>query len=385
MILFITPALRNYRLELFEKLCKNYPIKFIFTSHIQNVEYGGIRVPESWNYEKVNIISDRLFHIVDASNFRNWLHFTKFLLSDNYEIILSSPAENYYNFLSLIISKLRFKKIVFWGEVWYFPYNKFYLKIYHTLIKLMLERGDAVICTGEKSYAFYKKILKNKTAVFFAPNYVIPYKQRDPAELFATLSAKDPKICNKRIILYMSRVIKRKGLDYLINAFKLLEDKGYDFYLLIVGTGDFEEYCRKLADQLQIKNIMFVGYVNDSEIELFYNVCDVFVLPSIFLDDFPEPAGYVVFEAMSVGKPVVVTDAVGARELVINGVNGYVVKERDIIGLSQALSKILIDQKIRENMGIKSKELFKECINLERQFKSFKSAIDYVKQKKHDE
>ena len=73
---------------------------------------------------------------------------------------------------------------------------------------------------------------------------------------------------------------------------------------------------------------MFKGYIQDSDVELYHNVCDVLVLPSIFLDDYPEPNGYVLYESMSVGKPLVVTDAVGATpEFVRDGVNGFVLKE----------------------------------------------------------
>ena len=127
MIEFITPALRNYRLELFEKLDKEYSIKFIFTGHEKVREFGGMNIPNSWNYENTNITSARGLDTINNNNFISWLRFARSLLSDKYELILSSPAEHYYNLVTLIVSKLRFKKIIFWGESWYWPSNRIVL------------------------------------------------------------------------------------------------------------------------------------------------------------------------------------------------------------------------------------------------------------------
>jgi glycosyltransferase involved in cell wall biosynthesis len=370
MIEFIHPALRNYRVQLFEKLNKKYSIKFIFTEQQETKEFGGVEIPQSWKYENINV----------TNSLANWLRLTRALLKDNYELILTSPAEAKYNVLALIVSKLRFKKIIFWGESWYWPSNTVVRKLYfHFLFKWLLEQGDAIIAMGEKQYAFYANVLKRKTGIFYAPKYVIPYKKRDASKLIERLAIEDRKILGKKIILYMSQIIKRKGLDYLIRAFRLLEDKVDNIYLLIVGSGPFEGYCRKLAKELGVRNIMFKGYVPESEIELYHNLCNVLVLPSIFLDDYPEPNGYVLYESMSVGKPLVVTDAVGATpELVRNGKNGFVVKNRNTDELVGALFRIVTDENLEEKMSIKSKEIFEEKVSLERQFETFKTAVEYV-------
>ena len=180
----------------------------------------------------------------------------------------------------------------------------------------------------------------------------------------------------------MSQIIKRKGLDYLIRAFRLVEDKCDDVYLLIAGSGPFEGYCKKLAKDLGVKNIIFKGYVEESDVEFYHNVCDVLALPSIFLDDYPEPDGYVVYESMSVGKPLVVTYATGAAEMIREGENGFVVKERNAAELAEALYKILADETLQEKMSNESKKIFEEKISLEKQFEAFKAAIDFVQGKR---
>jgi glycosyltransferase involved in cell wall biosynthesis len=377
MIEFVTPCVRNYRLELFEKLAVKYPVKFIFT-------YGEVEelatAPKSWSYENIQVVNSRPLDIIkNAHSFTNWLRFTRALLRDKYEIIISSPAENAYNLLALIVSKLRFKKVIFWGESWYWPSNSIARKIYNIIFKWYLEHADAIIAMGEKQYGFYANTLNRKNGIFCAPKYVIPYEKRDATKLIEDLALADKRILDKKIILYMSQIIERKGLEYLIRAFRLVENRFNNVYLLIVGSGYFEEYCKKLSKELGIKNIMFKGYIQDSEVELYHNVCDVLVLPSIFLDDYPEPNGYVLYESMSVGKPLVVTDAVGATpEFVRDGVNGFVVKERNITEIADALSKILTDKEMQEKMSFESRRIFEEKISLERQFEAFKAAINFV-------
>ena len=75
----------------------------------------------------------------------------------------------------------------------------------------------------------------------------------------------------------------RKGLDYLIKAFSLLE-KETNSALLIVGEGPFRKECEDLIKELGIKNVFFIGGVDDILKASYYRVCDVFVLPAIFLN-----------------------------------------------------------------------------------------------------
>jgi len=369
MIEFIHPALMNYRFELFEKLQKEYNIKFIFVMHEPQKEFGGINIPSEWNFENINLKKNSL---------TNWLRFVGRLLKDDYELIIVGPAEIPYCLVTFLICKLRAKKLIAWGEGWHWSENTWYWKLYTKLLKIILRKVDAIVASGEKSQNFYKNILENRVEVFNIRNCVFPYKKRDPSQLIKKLAEEDSNIINKKIVLFLSRIVRIKGLDYLIKAFKILESELNNVYLLIVGSGDFEDYCKKLANDLEIKNIMFRGYTsNEKEIELYYNLCDVFVLPSIFYKDSGEAIGYVVCESMGVGKPLVVTNAVGAApEYVKDNVNGFVVKEKNAEELYEALLKILSNEKLAKEMGEKSKETYNEKISLEKQFEAFKNVID---------
>jgi glycosyltransferase involved in cell wall biosynthesis len=334
-------------------------------------EFGGIRVPASWNYENINV----------TKSLTNWLLLARALLRDDYEVAITSPSETNWDILVLLIAKLRKKKLIFWGESWHWPSNTLLRKTYyHIFFKHFLNWGDSLIAMGEKQYSFYQYMLNKRQGIFRAPKYVISYQKKDATELLKRLSIQDNRILGKKIVLYMSQIIDRKGLDYLIRAFKLLEEEMNDVYLLIVGSGTFESHCKRLSKNLDIKNIMFRGYSDESDIELYHNLCSLFVLPSIFLNDYPEPDGYVLFEAMSVGKPLVITDAVGATpELVRDGINGFVVGNKNVAELYKAMLKILTDKDLEAKMGNKSQELFKEKISLAGQFETFKKAIENTK------
>jgi glycosyltransferase involved in cell wall biosynthesis len=364
------PALRNYRLKLFESLHSRYNARFIFTIQAESKEFGGIQIPDFWNFKVINVMNSPT----------NWFRLASVLLKDDYKVLLTSPSESFWDILALIVSKLRRKKIIFWGESWYWPSHTVSRRVfYYMLLKWVLNQGNAIIAMGQKQYTFYKTLCDKNKKIFCAPKYVVPYQKRDSSELLQKLATLDKRIENKKIVLYMSQVIERKGLDYLIKAFKILENKVDYAYLLIAGNGPFEDFCRKLTIELNIKNVMFVGYIPDSDIELYHNLANILVLPSVFYKDYPEPDGYILYESMSVGKPLVITNACGAApEFVRNGVNGFVVKNRNEAELAHALLTILQDDELEREMSINSKKIFDEKISSQKQFDVFSEAIDWV-------
>ena len=120
IIELIHPALRNYRLELFEKLNINYDIKFIFTEYDPRNEPKWLNIPNEWKSE-----------VISVRTITNWLRFIILLLKDDYELMIVGPAEKNYSLISIIISKIRTKKIILWGEGWYWSSNTVYKKLYN--------------------------------------------------------------------------------------------------------------------------------------------------------------------------------------------------------------------------------------------------------------
>lgn len=136
----------------------------------------------------------------------------------------------------------------------------------------------------------------------------------------------------------------QKGFEFLIEAVKLLNDKGLYPHVVIAGAGDKEPY-RLLAAKLGVeKYIHFAGHRNDVT-ELMYGA-DCFVLSSV-----DEGLPNVVLEAMAVGTAVVAADAGGTAEIISDGSNGYVVPIRDANALAQKIAILLRDNDLRNKIA----------------------------------
>ena len=141
---------------------------------------------------------------------------------------------------------------------------------------------------------------------------------------------------NRPIILYASKLIGRKRPQDLLNAYQHLlcrADSDTKPYLLFVGDGDMKPSLELAVSSSNEDSVRFLGFRNQSELPAFYDLCDVFVLPSSF-----EPWGLVINEVMNAGKAVVVSDKIGClHDLIEDGVNGRIFPVGDISALSKAL------------------------------------------------
>lgn len=103
------------------------------------------------------------------------------------------------------------------------------------------------------------------------------------------------------LILFVGKLIQAKGLEILIQAGKLLRDRGMNFQVIVVGSGPQEAELRKLVQELGlVEQVRFEGPKSQAELFLYYNAADVFALPSVM-----ESFGLVFIEAMLCGCPVI--------------------------------------------------------------------------------
>ncbi len=172
-------------------------------------------------------------------------------------------------------------------------------------------------------------------------------------------------ITNNHIILGNIAILEpRKGQSYLIKALAIVKKKYENFeniMLIIEGVGKEREHLRSLAADLRIReNVVFLE--NEKNIFDIINILDVFILPSIEYEDFPN----VILEAMSLGKPVIGTQVAGIPEQIENGVNGFVVAPRDINALSEVMLTLIKDRNKRNKMGEKSMERFNRLFSYDK-------------------
>jgi glycosyltransferase involved in cell wall biosynthesis len=157
---------------------------------------------------------------------------------------------------------------------------------------------------------------------------------------------------SKPIILNIGRLFFHKAQDNLIKACKILRDQGVEFQCLIGGDGPLKEYLEKLInDNMLQENIKMLGAVLQEDIKQYYEIADIFVLPSI-----SENLPNVLLESLSMGIPVIATEVAGIPELIKDKETGILVKPNDIEGLAKAMELLICDENLRKNISEKGKD-----------------------------
>jgi glycosyltransferase involved in cell wall biosynthesis len=174
--------------------------------------------------------------------------------------------------------------------------------------------------------------------------------------------ARYPQLAGRRIILFLSRLDPKKGLDLLLPAFAQVRVQNPDVALVLAGNGDqsFVTGLEEEAVRLGIAgDILWTDFLAGEEKWAVLSGADVFVLPS-----YSENFGVAVVEAMAFGLPVVVSDQVGIHREVAEAQAGLVVPcawEE----LARALTRLVRDKQLRSRMGENGKRLAQTHFSLE--------------------
>jgi len=152
-------------------------------------------------------------------------------------------------------------------------------------------------------------------------------------------------------ILFSGQLIERKGIDVLIRAFAQIAHRAPALELHLLGTGQGLDSLRKLIPATLSNRIHFLGFKQPAELPLIFAAADIFVLPSRH-----DGWGVVVNEALGAGLPIIVSDRVGARDLVDAGRNGLITCAGDIEGLADALLQLGQSHEMRQSFAAASAE-----------------------------
>jgi len=299
------------------------------------------------------------------------------LIGGDYDIIIINGAMNFTMQISFIISRLLKIPIILWSEG-IESSQSLVRKIIDPIIKYVIRKVDAIVVPGTKSRDFHITQGANPRKIFIAPNII-------DNEFFIKQSAKFRKdrkkikknlaIQNKKIILYVGQLIKRKGVKYLIDAYEKLKKDKKDICLIIVGDGPEKNELEQRSKRTE--DIYFMGWVSEEEKIKYYSISDLFILPTL-----QDVWGLVINEAMCLGLPVISTYTAGASfDLIMQGKNGFVVEEANTEQLHLAMKKILSDEKLAKRMGKKSLEIIKNKFTIDNMVEGFVKAIEYAKHK----
>jgi glycosyltransferase involved in cell wall biosynthesis len=155
------------------------------------------------------------------------------------------------------------------------------------------------------------------------------------------------------MLVFQGRIIKQKGLNYLLDAMPQILKEYPKTRLLIVGKGKEVPNLKQQVNKLGLQdNVVFPGFIPEEDINNMFSSADVFIMPSMW-----EVLCVALLEAMSCGRPLLASDATGNDEIVKHGVNGYVFPKRDNDAMMEKLRIMLDDKKLRNKMGKQSRKI----------------------------
>lgn len=155
------------------------------------------------------------------------------------------------------------------------------------------------------------------------------------------------------LLIFQGRIIKQKGLDYLLKAMPEILEEYPSTRLLIIGKGGMLPQLQKMVKKLGIeKNVVFPGFIPEKELPNMFSSPDVFVLPSLW-----EVLPITLLEALSCGVPLLASDAGGNPEIIKQGKNGYIFRKKNNPEMIEKLRIMLDDSKLRKKMGKESRKI----------------------------
>ena len=164
------------------------------------------------------------------------------------------------------------------------------------------------------------------------------------------------------IILFVGRFVEKKGIEYLLEAIRILVSSSEDIKLLLVGDGPLGEKLRKDIKELNMdSNVDFIGKVSTNKLAQFYVLSDVVVVPSIVTaSGDTEGMPTVIVEAMAAGKPVVASNVGGIKDVVLDGFNGFLIEQKKPKEIAEKIvelkSKLSLYKRLSQNAHISSKD-----------------------------
>ena len=335
-VLFIAPT--TYQLPLTENLKK----KFITLSEVCNVSVLAFANSKTFlnetygNFYLNKKIKNRLinyFRIIQISIFTTH----KIIKKENIDIVcFQDPVSSFFSILFLKVRRAEVKIVVEthgdFIETLSLEKNlvlpRLYKKLFYIMAKYSIGKSNIIRAVSSSTEQQVLDIDSSKSVVRF-PAW-IDFKD------FQNIEPK-PLSKDKFNILFIGSVTDRKKPHMIIEAIQRINDKSY--HLSIVGPAPNEKYFKELKDlidKLGLQNqVSLIGPVGRESVKDYYSSSNLMILPSI-----SEGLARVIFESQVAMCPVLVTDAPGMSDIVIDGQTGYVFESNNLDSLSLKIEYI---------------------------------------------
>lgn len=188
-------------------------------------------------------------------------------------------------------------------------------------------------------------------AIFDCDIRIIPFGSPIPMQ---AIDDRPKPISNQKQILFVARLIERKGAKYLIEALPLVRSQGIDAKLtLVYSSGDQEAQVKEAIQQAGVQCfVTLAGKVPADELVKLYKNCDLFVLPAIVdSQGDTEMLGVVFLEAMTYKKPIIGSNVGGIPDVIKDGKSGLLVPPNSPNLLANAIVRVLSDTGLADQLG----------------------------------
>jgi glycosyltransferase involved in cell wall biosynthesis len=231
-----------------------------------------------------------------------------------------------------------------WWQQSHYIKSQFWKRLFIPFEVKTYRLADRIICISEDS----RRILTEKYGIEPEKTKVIT-PGVDAANGFFPLQDIE-KIPES--VLYIGRVDKRKGVDFLVKAMRKVVLHLPGAQLFVGGTGKDLAALRTYSQANGLeKNVRFLGFIPDENLNLWYNRVECTVIPSVF-----EGFGLTAVEAMAAGTSVICTDVDSLRNIVEDGVSGNLVPYDDDTHLSAKIVTLLRDETMRRRFALEGRE-----------------------------
>ncbi|MBU2572086.1 MAG: glycosyltransferase family 4 protein [Gammaproteobacteria bacterium] len=282
--------------------------------------------------------------------FQVWRHYVR-IKPDIVHHIALKPAI-YGGFVSLFIPKLKTVSLIA-GLGSIFSSNSLKARLLKPFVKWVLRflfnsNMNRIVVQNTEDRGFLIDQLKVN-----AENVVLIKGSGVDIKLFQPTPEPDGQV----IVALVSRLLWNKGIGEYVEAIRILKQRGLIFNAVLVGEPDDENIAS--VDRSQLEAWQQLGLIEwlvfQENVAAFWQTAHIAVLPS-YREGLPKS----LLEAAACGRPIVTTDTSGCKEVVQNGLNGFLVKVGDSVELADALEKLILNADLRQKMGRAGRKLVEQ-------------------------
>jgi glycosyltransferase involved in cell wall biosynthesis len=243
-------------------------------------------------------------------------------------------------------------------------YKKLFYKYAEKITALF---KDKIICVSKLDYEIARNQLKiSETKLILIHHGIRPinFKSREEAQQKLLSQLQINK--NNIVIGSIANLYKTKGIEYLIRAIKLLNDRGINAVAIVIGEGDERKSLENLIARNNLKNNFILAGKIDNAAK-YILAFDIYVCSSV-KEGFP----YSILEAMQAGLPIVATNVGGTPEMITDGENGLLVEPQNSEKLAQRIRILIENNEIKNIISEQAKKNAKEKFGIEKMIEKTK-------------